>query len=217
MKVPTIVAATMVALAVSSCATTDPQGDSAHEQPAISASANHTGADPGVDPYQAKHGERPKSIDQARDFPVILGTVSTESHGTVGGEIDHFAAVHSVTVRVDEVLHGNVATSSIVVGNGRYVWTSENQPTSDARRTAEVGQPWLHPGEKVVLILKKLDEPPTNGTGAGYHTFGDVGTYRVVDGKISEAPRTRASIGQQPLVETIVGMTPAELKEVLDS
>lgn len=220
--VTAIVAAGVGALAVAGCSTpaaSAPPTSTTLGSPATTTTAptSAQAVDPGVRAYHPKLlRPRPTAPSDPRVEAIVVGRVVREGHDPRSGEVDSFMAVHEVTVEVKDVLRGDLGgLDTVTVGNGMYEWAEGGESgAQDARRLTEPGEPWLEPGDAVVLVVGT--QSPSESVGGRRHTaHGAAGTYRVVDGRVSGAPRT-ASMQEAPgLPALLVGRTTDDLASSL--
>lgn len=115
---PAAVALTTAVLMTGACgstATTSPSHTT-------SSSAPVAGLDVGVRRMEIKPAAVVTSIKDLEGKTTVTGTVVSEAHGPIDGEVDSFGALHLVAVRVTSVVSGSEVKSgdTVNVENGVY-------------------------------------------------------------------------------------------------
>lgn len=166
------------------------------------------------------------SLDEAAQYPTVRGTVTAESATTPEGSIDTWLASRELTVRVDEVLVGDLDHTEITINGGMLDWSDDPGQEPDFakahRQTLEPATPWLEVGDEVVLILtdgSRWDESPPEGyTDGVYGSFGPTGTYVVTDDDtLDPGTRTYGDIRGDAIQHALVGQDVDDVARIIEN
>lgn len=214
--------AAVLSIALGSCAsketTVSTQSRSETTTSDTSSVASVRDTDPGVDAFDGQTLYPPPSdVKELAEHSVVIGEITKESVEAPSGEMDNYLAGRQLSVTVTRVIHGTLQIERISLDNGVYEWPSDPGATpdvNDARRLTHHGQPWLAPGDKVLLVLDDYDDPRIKVSPERFGSFGAVGTYRLVDGRVDPSPRTTEML-RETVSHDLVGLTPDEVAKAL--